>query len=64
MSSKQITMICLDHLVSSKHQYRKFKDLFDFSLAKQELKTVESGANYKGFGVLHYEEKQYEREIF
>jgi transposase len=39
--------------VSSKHQYRKFNDLFDFSLAWQELKTVESCTNYKGFGVLH-----------
>ena len=52
MSSKQITMVCLDQLVSSKHQYRKFKDLFDFTIASQELESVESPANYKGYGVL------------
>lgn len=52
MSSKQITMVCLDQLVSSKHQYRKFKDLFDFTAASEELKIVESPANYKGYGVL------------
>lgn len=52
MSSKQITMVCLDQLVSAKHQYRKFKDLFDFTSASEELKIVESPANYKGYGVL------------
>lgn len=52
MSSKQITMVCLDQLVSSKHQYRKFKDLFDFKSASEELRAVESPANYKGYGVL------------
>jgi IS5 family transposase len=52
MSLKQITMVCLDQLVSSKHQYRNFKDLFDFTAASEELKSVESPANYKGYGVL------------
>jgi len=52
MSSKQITMVSLDQLVSSKHQYRKFKELFDFTAASEELKSVESPANYKGYGVL------------
>ena len=45
MSSKQITMVCLDQLVNTKHQYRKFKDLFDFTAATEELKSVESPAN-------------------
>ena len=44
MSSKQITMVYLDQLVSSKHQYRKFKDLFDFSGATEELKSIKSPA--------------------
>lgn len=39
MSSKQITMACLDQLVSAKHQYRKFKNLFDFTVASEELKA-------------------------
>jgi transposase, IS5 family len=52
MSSKQITMVCLDQLVSAKHQYRKFKELFDFEVAAKALKSVESPANYKGYGVL------------
>lgn len=52
MSSKQITMVCLDQLVSAKHQYRKFKDLFDFTIASEELRSVESPANYKGYGIL------------
>ena len=42
MSSKQITMVCLDQLVSAKHQYRKFKDLFDFTIASEELRSVKS----------------------
>ena len=31
MSSKQITMVCLNQLVSVKHQYSKFKNLFNIS---------------------------------
>ena len=45
-------MVCLDQLVSSKHQYRKFKELFDFTAASAELKSIESPANYKGYGIL------------
>jgi hypothetical protein len=45
-------MVCLDQLVSSQHQYRKFKHLFDFIVASKELKSVKSLANYKGYGVL------------
>ena len=52
MSSKQIRMVSLDQLVSAEHQYRKFNDLFDFRLASEELKKIESPANYKGYGVL------------
>jgi len=44
-------MVSLDGLVSETHQYRKFKELFDFSAADKVLASVESTANYKGFGV-------------
>ena len=51
MSSTQVTMVSLEELVSQKHQYRKFKELFNFKEIETELKSVESGANYKGYGV-------------
>lgn len=44
-------MVSLEQLVNENHQYRKFKELFDFSIADQVLASVESPANYKGFGV-------------
>ncbi len=52
MSEHQITMVSLDQLVSKNHQYRKFKELFNFDTVKSELLSVESDANYKGYGVL------------
>lgn len=52
MSLSQITMVSLDELVSGKHQYRKFKSLFDFDFATKELKGVEAAAAYKGYGIL------------
>jgi IS5 family transposase len=51
-SANQITMVSLNQLVSSKRQYRKFKELFNFEVVAKELKSVESPANYKGYGVL------------
>lgn len=51
MSSTQVTIVSLEELVSQKHQYRKFKELFNFKEIEPELKSVESGANYKGYGV-------------
>lgn len=52
MSEHQITMVSLDQLVSKNHQYRKFKELFNFDRFKSELLSVESDTNYKGYGVL------------
>ena len=52
ISEHQITMVSLDQLVSKNHQYRKFKSLFDFKGIEAELLSVESTANYKGYGVL------------
>lgn len=50
-SASQITMISLNQLVSRNHQYRRFKELFDFEIVSKELREVESGANYKGYGI-------------
>ena len=50
-SSRQVTMISLDELVSENHQYRKFKALFDFAAIEPELLAIETTANYKGYGV-------------
>jgi hypothetical protein len=44
-------MVSLEELVSPRHQYRKFKELFNFKEIEPELKSVESRANYKGYGV-------------
>lgn len=51
MSSHQVTMVSLEQLVSESHQYRKFKGLFNFTVAEKVLAGVESRANYKGYGV-------------
>lgn len=44
-------MISLEELVSKDHQYRRFKKLFNFKEIESELRSVESSANYKGYGV-------------
>lgn len=51
MSLSQITMVSLEGLVNQNHQYRKFKELFNFNEVQAELRSVESPANYKGYGV-------------
>lgn len=51
MSSSQVTMVSLEQLVNQEHQYRKFKELFDFNAVASELKSLESPASYKGYGV-------------
>jgi hypothetical protein len=50
--SKQINMVSLDQLVNENHQYRKFKELFDFEAVEKELVAVEKYNNYKGYGIL------------
>lgn len=52
LSSNQITMVSLNQLVNKDHQYRKFKELFDFKAVEGKLKNIESPANFKGYGVL------------
>lgn len=51
MSANQYTMVTLDELVSESHQYRKFKELLDFSIVQKVLSKIESANNYKGYGV-------------
>jgi transposase len=51
MKTHQITMVSLEDLVKADHQYRKFKEIFDFGLVRETLKSVENRANYKGYGV-------------
>ncbi len=51
-SAHQITIVSLNQLVSPRHQYCKFNELFDFEIASKELAGVESSANYKGYGIL------------
>jgi IS5 family transposase len=51
MSEHQVTAVSLDQLVSKSHQYRKFKELFNFKAIDPKLKSVESDNNYKGFGI-------------
>lgn len=51
MTLNQIVMISLEELVSKDHQYRRFKELFDFAIIKKELKKKENGAAYKGYGI-------------
>lgn len=50
--STQYVMVSLEQLVSANHQYRKFKELFDFEAIKQDLLSVENSPNYKGYGVM------------
>ncbi|WCR56256.1 transposase [Rickettsia asembonensis] len=52
MSEHQITMVSLDELVSTDHQYRRFKSLFNFKAVERELLVLETEANYKGYGTL------------
>lgn len=51
MKLDQIIMVSLEELVGQDHQYRKFKELFNFRVVEVELQSVESPASYKGYGV-------------
>lgn len=49
MSEHQITMASLDQLLIEKHQYRKFKSLFNFKAIETDLLAVETDNNLKGY---------------
>ena len=51
MKLRQMTLVSLEDLVKADHQYKKFKEIFDFGGVSLILKGIESRANYKGYGV-------------
>lgn len=48
----QTEIVNLEDLVTSKHMYRKFNQLWSFDHANQVLSQLESDNNYKGYGLL------------
>ena len=51
MLLSQIEKVSLEELVKVNHQYGRFKELFNLKVIECELKSIESTANYKGYGV-------------
>jgi len=51
MSVKQVTMISLEELMPTKHNYRKFKEVFNFRKIDYRLKEMESAKGSKGYGM-------------
>ena len=49
MSVKQVTMISLEELMPAKHNYRKFKEVFNFKKIDYRLKLMESNKGIKGY---------------
>jgi len=48
----QIEMICLEDLVSPKHNYRKFAKIWSFQFVEKKLKKLEKNNPNKGHGLL------------
>ncbi|MDX1920017.1 MAG: transposase [Candidatus Caenarcaniphilales bacterium] len=46
----QIEMVSLENLVSSKHVYRKFEKVLDFSIFDKTLGKIEKKAGFNGYG--------------
>ena len=51
MKMRQMTLVSLEDLVNADHQYRRFKEIFDFGGVSLILKGIKSRANYKDYGV-------------
>ena len=51
MSVKQMAMISLEELMPAKHNYRKFKEVFNFKKIDYRLKWMESDKGCKGYGI-------------
>ena len=51
MFVKQVTMISLEELLPEKHNYRKFKEVFNFRKIDYRLKGMESNKGSKGYGM-------------
>jgi IS5 family transposase len=52
MMKNQIEMVSLDDLVVKDHLYRRFKQLWSFSMVERKLAPLLNDNNYKGFGLL------------
>ena len=50
-SLTQITMVSLDQLVPADHPYRKFVQIFDYSVTDRQLRSLERPDRYKGYGI-------------
>ena len=51
MSVNQVTMISLEELIPEKHNYRKFKEVFNFRQRDYKLKGIESYKGSKEYGM-------------
>jgi len=51
--SNQIEMVTLDQLISPDHNYRKFKELWNFDEIKNEIEKIETNnkSEYNGYGI-------------
>ena len=49
--SYQVEMVTLDQLVDQNHNYRKFKELWNFSEIEKELEKIEVDSDHKGYGI-------------
>ena len=51
--SYQVEIVNLNQLIDPNHNYRKFKELWDFNEVKKELEKIEieKGADFKGYGI-------------
>ena len=49
---KQLQMVSLDLLVDPEHNYRKFLNIWSFKFAAKELKNLDKGNPFKGYGLL------------
>lgn len=48
----QYNLVCLNELVSQNHNYRKFLKIWSFKFAEKELKKLDKGNPFKGYGLL------------
>jgi len=54
MSINQVTMISLEELMPAKHNYRKFKEVFNFRKIDYRLKGIWNGSLIQMFAILVY----------
>ena len=52
MMTEQMEMVCLSDLIPKNHNYRKFKEVFNFNKIDYRLRKMESGIGCKGYGLV------------